>query len=141
LLRISEDRDKHIELLRKFLAILPFILPSDKGAISRPTLWHLDVHEGNVFVDHQDPTKITSIIDWQNVWAAPLFMQARFLGLADCPHEYPEGAVMPALPEDFHTLSEDEQKFEKQVLLDLKLKKYYKIATRRLILWFTRRWQ
>ena len=62
----------HIDLLHKFLAVLPHILPSDKE-ISRAALWHRDLHENNIFVDDQDPTKITSIIDWQNVWAAPLY--------------------------------------------------------------------
>jgi hypothetical protein len=127
LLQISEHSIKHIELLQKCLAILPFILPADKE-ISRPTLWHLDVHEDNVFVDDEDSTKITSIIDWQNVWAAPLFMQARFPSLVDCPHPYCMGLVRPTLPEVFDTLLDEEKD---QIIQEMELKKYYEIRTRR----------
>jgi aminoglycoside phosphotransferase (APT) family kinase protein len=97
LLQSSKHNIKHIELLQKLLAILPFILPAD-NEISRPTLGHLDVHEDNVFVENEGPTKITSIIDWQNVWAAPLFMQARFPSFVDCSHPYPLGLVVSTLP-------------------------------------------
>jgi hypothetical protein len=131
LLQISNREIKHIELLQKFLAILPSILPAHKD-ISRPTLWHLDVHEDNVFVDEEDPTKITSIVDWQNVWAAPLFVQARSPSLVNCPHPYPEGLLVPTLPEDFDTLSDEEKAIEKNNLLKIRLKKYYEIGTRRL---------
>lgn len=129
---LQSTRDKlHIELLQKFLAVLPMILPLEKE-VSHATLWHHDLHEDNIFVDDEDPTRITSIIDWQNIWAAPLFMQARFPSIVDCPWPYPRGAVMPRLPDGFSNLSEDEKTLEEQKLQEVKLKKYYEIGSRRL---------
>lgn len=59
-------------------------------------------------------------------------MQARFPSLVDCQHPYPKGAVVPTLPEDFDTLTEEEKAAEREILLEVKLKKYYEIGTRRL---------
>jgi hypothetical protein len=73
-------RDKHVQLLEHFLTLLPHILPPEE--LSSPVLLHHDLHPDNIFVDDADPTKILSIIDWQVVYSAPLFMQARFPSIA-----------------------------------------------------------
>jgi hypothetical protein len=39
-----------------------------------PILVHPDLHMSNIFVDPEDPTKITSIIDWQSASIEPAFM-------------------------------------------------------------------
>jgi hypothetical protein len=39
-----------------------------------PVLVHPDLHTSNIFVDPDDPTKITSIIDWQSASTEPVFM-------------------------------------------------------------------
>ncbi|GMG43378.1 unnamed protein product [Aspergillus oryzae var. brunneus] len=95
--------NNHIELLEKFITLLPYILPT--GEATRPTLMHHDLHLDNIFVDSADPTKISSIIDWQAVYTAPLFLQARFPSVFDCDDPYPWGAVQPELPDDFDNLS------------------------------------
>lgn len=41
---------------------------------SGPTLFHPDFHTRNIFVDSEDPTKITGIIDWQSAAIEPSFM-------------------------------------------------------------------
>ncbi|KAG5294120.1 phosphotransferase enzyme family protein [Histoplasma capsulatum G186AR] len=74
-------REIHINLLNQFLAILPYILPSQY--FCSPTLLHQDLHLENIFVDSADPTKISGIIDWQSTYSAPLFMQARFPSVFD----------------------------------------------------------
>ena len=40
---------------------------------SLPTLFHPDFHRRNIYVDRDDPTKITGIIDWQNSAVEPAF--------------------------------------------------------------------
>lgn len=48
------------------------IIPTDT-AITSPTLWHNDLHDDNIFVDPDDPEKMTGIIDWQSSHVSPLF--------------------------------------------------------------------
>ncbi|KAL4778067.1 hypothetical protein BJX76DRAFT_352887 [Aspergillus varians] len=53
----------------------PFIgalIPKDT-AITRPCLWHNNLHNNNVFVDPDNPAKITGIINWQSCYISPLF--------------------------------------------------------------------
>ncbi|RHZ48909.1 hypothetical protein CDV55_101627 [Aspergillus turcosus] len=122
-------RDKHVRLLEQFLTLLPHILPP--GELSSPALLHLDLHSDNIFVDDADPTKISSIIDWQAVYSAPLFMQARFPSVFDCDDQYPWGAVQPELPDDFGTLSETEKELARDKFARIRLKKFYELASRK----------
>ena len=41
-----------------------------------PTLFHADLHKRNLFVDNDDPTVITSFIDWQSTSIEPAFEHA-----------------------------------------------------------------
>ncbi|KAK2757898.1 hypothetical protein FQN54_004304 [Arachnomyces sp. PD_36] len=120
----------HMGLLEQFLAVLPYIIPKDK-AIGYPTLWHTDLHHDNIFVDESDPSKITGIIDWQGVEAAPFFMQARFPSIFECDHPYPWGTVAPQLPENYETLPDDEKERAKVEYQEVRLKKFYEIASRK----------
>jgi hypothetical protein len=110
--------------------VLPYIIPRDR-AICYPTLWHTDLHGDNIFVDESDPSKITGIIDWQGVVAAPFFLQARFPSLFECDHPYPWGTVAPELPENYETLPYDERKQAKTEYQEVQLKKFYEIASRK----------
>jgi hypothetical protein len=42
------------------------------GALKK-TLLHPDLHKRNIFVSDDDPTIITSIIDWQSICIEPAF--------------------------------------------------------------------
>ncbi|KAB8270561.1 kinase-like domain-containing protein [Aspergillus minisclerotigenes] len=121
--------NNHIELLEKFITLLPYILPT--GEVTRPTLMHHDLHLDNIFVDSADPTKISSIIDWQAVYTAPLFLQARFPSVFDCDDPYPWGAVQPELPDDFDTLSPTEKELAREAHDRLRLKKFSELASRK----------
>ncbi|PTU22758.1 hypothetical protein P175DRAFT_0555424 [Aspergillus ochraceoroseus IBT 24754] len=104
------------------------------SAVSRdfPTcLMHHDLHFDNIFVDAADPTAISSIIDWQAVYAAPLFLQARFPSIFECDDPYPWGAVQPQLPNNFQSLSLEERETAKEALARLRLKKFYELASRK----------
>ncbi|OJK00903.1 hypothetical protein ASPACDRAFT_1887630 [Aspergillus aculeatus ATCC 16872] len=74
--KTRRSRDAHIQLLERFLTVLPYILPPEE--ILTPVLLHSDLHHHNIFVDLSDPTNISSIIDWQTVYTVPMFMQARY---------------------------------------------------------------
>jgi hypothetical protein len=60
----------HLQLLDKFLKAMPYLLPPEKE-LHRPTLWHHDLHAGNIFVEKN---QIVSIIDWQASTIIPLFL-------------------------------------------------------------------
>lgn len=120
----------HVRLLEQFLCVLPFILPPG-DSIDTPVLWHHDLHPKNIFVDERNPTKISGIIDWQGVLAAPLFIQARFPSVFDYDGPYTWGAILPELPSDFDSFSEPEKELASNVLAEERLKKFYEIASRK----------
>lgn len=76
------------------------ILP--KGDQIRPTLWHWDIHAPNIFVEGDH---VTSLIDWQDIWVGPLFLQARHPRLVDY-----NGELMLKLPERYHALEDEDEK-------------------------------
>jgi hypothetical protein len=41
---------------------------------SKPVLFHPDFHTRNIFVDQDDPTQITGVIDWQAAAIGPVFV-------------------------------------------------------------------
>ena len=119
----------HIRLLEQYLCVLPYIIPRGTD-IDSPLLWHHDLHPQNIFVDDTDPTKVTGIIDWQAVWAAPLFIQARFPSVFNCDGSYPWGAVEPMLPKGLDSLSESDKESASHRLEEKRLKKFYEVASR-----------
>ncbi|CZR51218.1 probable FMP29 Found in Mitochondrial Proteome [Phialocephala subalpina] len=91
----------HVSLYKMFLRILPYLLPKNK-ALSGSTLWHWDIHSANLFVEGN---RITSLIDWQDTWAGPLFLQFRHPKLVDF-----NGEVLLKLPENYESLEEGDEK-------------------------------
>ncbi|KAJ6130827.1 hypothetical protein N7512_003607 [Penicillium capsulatum] len=112
-----------MQILEQFLLILPYILLS-KDLVG-PVLLHHDLHAE---IDDADPTKLSSIIDWQSLYSSPLFMQARFPSVFDSDDEpYPWSAVQPQLPADFQTLSPSNQNPPQQASVE----KFYELATQK----------
>ncbi|PYH76647.1 phosphotransferase enzyme family protein [Aspergillus uvarum CBS 121591] len=66
------DREKKLTALAWYRQVIDALIPKDT-AITRPCLWHNDLHDDNVFVDPHNPEKITGIIDWQSCHISPLF--------------------------------------------------------------------
>ncbi|KAB8257898.1 kinase-like domain-containing protein [Aspergillus pseudonomiae] len=90
----------HISLLHKYLKVAPYLLPSDPAVVA-PYIWHTDLHSGNIFVQNG---KISSVIDWQGLWAAPLILQARHARLVDY-----NGEVILKAPANFKDLDPAEK--------------------------------
>lgn len=65
-------KDKKLSALQASQALLPFILPQQPEH-QFGYLWHNDLHDENIFVDPQNPTTITGIIDWQSTQIVPLY--------------------------------------------------------------------
>lgn len=92
----------HISLLHRYLEVAPYLLPSDPADVVASHLWHTDLHSANIFVDNGH---ISSVIDWQGTWAAPLILQARHPRLVDY-----NGDILLKAPANFKDLESDEKK-------------------------------
>ncbi|CDM36459.1 hypothetical protein DTO013E5_6890 [Penicillium roqueforti] len=114
------------ETLQNFLKIAKFLSPKDKE-ISKPVLWHPDLHGDNIFVNPDQPTEIISIIDWQAVNLSPLFLQARHPALIEFEGPIPEGLKAISLPDNFNELSPEEQLEAKKLRAAQSLYKHYDI--------------
>jgi hypothetical protein len=66
------DTEKKLAALSWYWQIIDNLIPMDT-TITNPHLWHDDLHDDNIFVDPNDPAKITGIIDWQSCHVSPLF--------------------------------------------------------------------
>ncbi|KAI1305469.1 kinase-like domain-containing protein [Xylaria venustula] len=111
----SQSRpEAHLDLYDKFDRVADYLLPND-GPLVKSTVWHWDTHASNLFVEGG---KISSIIDWQDSWAGPLFLQARQPQLVDY-----DGEIVPRLPPHYDTLEDEDEKcrirsqVEKSILL------------------------
>ncbi|OAL74724.1 hypothetical protein A7D00_0318 [Trichophyton violaceum] len=97
-----------LRALDLYLSISKYILPKNKET-HKGVLWHPDLHTNNIFVDPQNPTKITCLIDWQAAHIAPLFLQARRPAFLDFDGPIPERLKFPSLPENFDNLQPEEK--------------------------------
>ncbi|KAF1846161.1 uncharacterized protein K460DRAFT_313337 [Cucurbitaria berberidis CBS 394.84] len=104
--------------------------PSLVDKVSKPVLWHTDLHMGNIFVSHEDPAKIVSIIDWQSIVISPLFLQARFPVFLPVDEDYAFGTTeFPKLPQNFHEMDADDQEYAEYKLKEAKLAKVYELSS------------
>ncbi|KAF2755863.1 kinase-like protein [Pseudovirgaria hyperparasitica] len=120
-------KELKIKVLRDYLKVATQILPKDEN-LSKPVLWHSDLHADNIFVDPSQPTKILNVIDWQAVNVSPLFLQARHPSLIEFEGPIPEGLKPIELPDDFDKLNEDEQHQAKILRAAQSLYKLYDIS-------------
>lgn len=114
------------QVLQNYLKVATQVLPKD-STLSKPTLWHSDLHTDNIFVDPSQPIKILNIIDWQAVNISPLFLQARHPSLIEFEGPIPEGFEPPTLPDNFDEMSEEEQHQAKNLRAAQSLYKLYEI--------------
>ncbi|RDW93697.1 phosphotransferase family protein [Aspergillus mulundensis] len=66
------NKENKLTALTWYSQILDALIPTNP-AITKPSLWHNDLHDDNIFVDPQHPENITGIIDWQSCHISPLF--------------------------------------------------------------------
>lgn len=108
------------------MKVAPFLSPKSEG-LSKPVLWHPDLHGDNIFVNPERPTEILSIIDWQAVNLSPLFLQARHPALIEFEGPIPEGLHSIKLPNNFDELDPKEQLDAKKLRAAQSLYKLYDI--------------
>lgn len=98
-----------LSALTNYLKVASYVLP-EKEVTHHSVLWHCDLHTQNIFVDLENPTRILGIIDWQSVSASPLFMQVGRPAFLDYNGPIPEELGKVSLPQNFDTLSPDDQR-------------------------------
>lgn len=104
------NRQNHEAVLDSALKILPSLEKSPQLQEKfKPTLWHTDLHMGNIYVSDEDHSRITCLIDWQHTSISPLFMQVRWPIFLEPPEGYEEGTKMPQLPPDFENFDADDK--------------------------------
>jgi hypothetical protein len=116
----QNDPQAHLHLLDRFLEVAPSLVDLE-DALTRPTLWHGDLHSSNVFVEG---SHITAIIDWQGAWAGPLFLQAQPSPILDY-----RGEIILKRPDNFDDLSSDEQAEIKRTISKSTLFQLYLLET------------
>ncbi|RAQ44971.1 hypothetical protein AFGD_008158 [Aspergillus flavus] len=106
------SKDEHSRILEAAMDIIPKLAehPIVKP-YCRPTLWHRDLHLGNIYICDQDPTDIVSIIDWQFLSVMPAFMQVQWPYFLSPPENYETGFIKPELPSNFDEMDPDEKAF------------------------------
>lgn len=103
--------------------------PTLVDKVSEPVLWHTDLHMGNIYVANGNPTKITSLIDWQSVIISSLFLQARLPEFLPVGEDYVFGArELPKLPQDYDDLDVYDKEYAECKLKEAKLAKAYELT-------------
>lgn len=124
--------EEHTELLETTIRLMIHL---DANSIlsksSQPTLWHTDLHMGNIYVSPEEHSRIVSFIDLQGVLVLPAFLQARWPVFLKPwqEDEYVKGIVHPKLPDDFDQLNEEEERDALSEWEQDKLAKAYEVAT------------
>ncbi|KAI5295477.1 hypothetical protein KEM52_001251 [Ascosphaera acerosa] len=70
--------DKKFKALQEYAALLQhpdIVFPAERQDAFKGHIWHNDLHSENIFVDPNDYTTITGIVDWQSAQIAPLIDQ------------------------------------------------------------------
>jgi hypothetical protein len=99
--------------------------------VSEPVLWHTDLHMGNIYVSPEDSTtKIVSLIDWQSITVAPLFLQARFPEFLPVGEDYTLGTTaFPQRPQNFQDMDAEDQEYAEFKFKQAKLAKAYELTS------------
>ncbi|EFR03942.1 phosphotransferase enzyme family protein [Nannizzia gypsea CBS 118893] len=121
--RELESPNQALNLLSKYLGAVPYLIPNDQAS-SANVLWHPDLYLDNIFVD-PETCEITGIVDWQGTSVAPLFYQSCVPKTFR--HEGPvrEGWVIPSRPDNFDSLTQEEQIQVDRGLESETIHKYY----------------
>lgn len=94
----------------------------------QPTLWHTDLHMGNIYVAPNESSRIVSIIDFQSLSVLPAFLQTQWPIFLKPPPSYTKGLVQPKLPEGFDELDEESKSLARYEWSQAKLAKAYEVS-------------
>jgi hypothetical protein len=123
-----DEQTSVLEMAKEVISALkepPFITK-----LSTPVLWHTDLHTANIFVSEEDPTTIVSLIDWQALTIAPLFLKAQFPDCLPVEEDYVLGSKdLPKLPRNYEDMDAGEKEVAEYQLQQAKLAKGWEMST------------
>lgn len=122
---VSSEQDipaAHIQLLNKYSQVVPSLVDLE-DCFTRSALWHEDLHVSNLFVENDH---ITAVIDWQGVWAGPLFLQAGPSPVVDY-----QGELLFTRPDNYADLDAEKQAEIKQQIVKSCLLQLYLFETKK----------
>ncbi|GKZ27390.1 hypothetical protein AbraCBS73388_004497 [Aspergillus brasiliensis] len=114
--------EEQAQLLDFTINLMP-MLDSHSALIQagKATLWHTDLHMGNIYVAPEDSTRIVSIIDFQSLSVMPEFLKP--------PDNYTQGFVQPKLPDGYDNMDDESKLLARREWLQAKLAKAYEVST------------
>lgn len=120
----------HAQNLRRYLRLAPRLVPED-DSLSTFCIRHPDVTDSNVKISKDSSDlQILSVLDWQHAVVLPLFLHA---GMPDIiqneEDEVSRSMTEPKLPNDFDSLSEEEQGSELELLRRRLVHYHYNLST------------
>jgi Phosphotransferase enzyme family. len=121
---LSSNKEAKLSVLQDFLKIYQYVIPKG-GGFNAGIIWHNDLRTDNIFVDKDNPTKITSIIDWQTVPIYPMFLIAHHPSLIEYDGPKPERFVQPSLPENIEEFNSRDKKAAGELFLTQTLWLHY----------------
>ncbi|KXG46483.1 Aminoglycoside phosphotransferase [Penicillium griseofulvum] len=124
--------DEQSQLLKITMGLMKLLDSNELlKKVSQPTLWHTDLHMGNIFVAPEEPSRIVSLIDFQSTSVLPAFLQARWPVFLRPPqnYDYVKGIFHPELPENFKELDEESKVIALRDWTQVKLAKAYEVST------------
>ncbi|KAL8845756.1 MAG: hypothetical protein Q9221_009104 [Calogaya cf. arnoldii] len=122
--------EEHADIREMAMKLLPKLaeIPSLQQN-ANPTLWHTDMHMGNIFVSEQDHSQIVSLIDWQHTSVSPLILQARWPVFLSPPDGYVPGPHLMTLTEEYESFDTDEKRLAMSEKKQADAAKIYEVAT------------
>ncbi|KAI2899918.1 hypothetical protein CBS63078_7170 [Aspergillus niger] len=99
------------------------------GQSAQPTLWHTDLHMGNIYVAPEDSTRIVSIIDFQSLAVMPAFLQSRWPEFLKPPNNYTQSFAHPELPDGYDNMDDESKLLARRGWSQAKLAKAYEVST------------
>lgn len=124
--------EQQVQLLEAAIRLMKLL---DSNRILReacqPTLWHTDLHMGNIFVAPDECSRIVSLIDFQSTSILPAFLQAQWPIFLRPPrnYDYVKGIFQPKLPDEFDQLDEESKAIALREWSQVKLAKAYEVST------------
>lgn len=97
------SKESKMAAIRDYSRILQAIIPKEDAYVAS-ILWHNDLHSDNIFVNEENPTEITGIIDWQSAHLSPAFVHVHYPSLLEYEGEILDGFEKPQLPSNFAEL-------------------------------------
>ncbi|KAK2798734.1 hypothetical protein FQN49_008968 [Arthroderma sp. PD_2] len=125
----KQDPGQYLDLLDKYLALAPYLLPKEGSELNKPTLRHPDLNPNNIFI-HPETSAITCLIDWQHTTIEPRLLTAGYPRAFENPDtDEPLDLEEPTLPAEYDNLDGDEKAEADELYRRMLLFHYYRIFT------------